>query len=51
MLSIFLFIWIGIQLNAPAWFYVLCGVMFIAEMVRYGKSLYEKGRDSNRLHL
>ena len=48
MLSIFLFIWIGIQLNAPTWFYVLCGVILLRNIIDLSVKVYKKGQASNR---
>ena len=43
-----LLVWIGIQLNAPAWFYVLCGVILLVNIIDLSVKVYKKGQESNR---
>ena len=45
MLSAVLFIVIGSWLNAPAWYFVLCGVMFVVKTLGFGISMYKAGMD------
>ncbi len=49
MIGALLFAWIGIQLNAPAWFYVLCGVMLFGNIIDLSVKVYKKGQESNSL--
>ena len=44
MITAILMIWIGLKLNAPAWFYVLCVVSAIIKMLSYGIDMYKKGQ-------
>lgn len=42
MLIIACLIWIGITLNAPAWFYILLGLCAMYKLVKFGMDLANK---------
>lgn len=44
MIAAFLLIWIGLKLNAPTWFYLLCGVLIILKAISFGIEMYKKGK-------
>ena len=44
MLAIIFLWWIGIQLSAPTWFYVLLGISAFAKLISYGIDMYNKGK-------
>lgn len=48
MIVSLLLVWIGIQLNAPTWFYVLCGVILLGNIIDLSVKIYKKGQESNR---
>lgn len=37
--------WIGFQLNAPTWYFVLVGVGFFFKLISYGNEMYKKGKE------
>lgn len=39
MLADILLLWIGVQLDAPTWFYILLGVRFVINLVNFGIKL------------
>lgn len=39
-------IWIGMQLNAPAWYYCLVGFAFIVNVISFGRNMFNKGKAS-----
>lgn len=39
MITIGLLVWVGVQLNAPALFYVLLGISAMFKLLRWGISL------------
>lgn len=43
MISIILFIWIGMQLNPPAWYYWLCGLGIFIKLINFGVNMYKAG--------
>ena len=45
MLTAILFIIIGVWLKAPAWYFVMCGVMLFLKMLSYGIRMYKAGMD------
>lgn len=42
MVSVFLFIYIGIQISAPWWYYTLLGLMFVVKVLGFGIKCGEK---------
>lgn len=44
MITAILMIWIGLKLNAPTWFYVLCVILAISKTISYGLDMYKKGQ-------
>ena len=44
MLVIICLWWVGIQLSAPTWFYVLLGISAFAKLISYGIDMYNKGK-------
>ena len=45
MLTDILLIIIGIWLTAPAWYFVLCGVMLFTDLIIFGLKMYRAGSD------
>ena len=43
MLLVICLWWIGIQLSAPTWFYVLLGISAFVKLISYGIDMYNKG--------
>ena len=39
-------IWIGMQLNAPVWYYCLVGFAFFYNIILYGLRMFRKGKES-----
>lgn len=46
MLSAICLMWIGLQLNAPAWYYVILVIVFIISFINFGRGMYKAGKDS-----
>ena len=46
MIAMILMIWIGLQLNAPTWFYAICAATIIAKIIIYGMEMYKKGQSN-----
>lgn len=46
MIGSILLIWIGMQLNAPVWFYALIGVRFLISVIQFGIKMYKAGAES-----
>ena len=46
MLVIICLWWIGYQLSAPTWFYVLLGISAFVKLISYGVDMYNKGKKS-----
>ena len=46
MIAIILMIWVGLQLNAPTWFYVICAITIAAKIIQYGINMYKEGQDN-----
>lgn len=44
MLSLICLWWIGVQLSAPTWFFVLLGIGFFIDMIDFGTKMYNKGK-------
>ena len=44
MLLVICLWWIGIQLSAPTWFYVLLGISASVKLILYGANMYNKGK-------
>ena len=42
IINILLF-WIGLQLNAPVWFWGLLGAKVFINMITYGMKMHQKG--------
>lgn len=38
--------WIGMQLNAPVWYYVLAGFAFFLNLISFGLKMFNKGKAS-----
>ena len=38
--------WIGMQLNAPSWYYWLMGISFVLNMISYGLRMFNRGKQS-----
>lgn len=43
MLSLILFITIGVWLKAPVWYFVICGVMGLYKLFEMGFDMYKAG--------
>lgn len=43
MLIIICLWWIGMQLCAPTWYYVLLGISAVVKILSYGIDMYKKG--------
>lgn len=43
MIGSILLFWIGMQLNAPVWFYVLIGVNLLMRVFKFGIDMYKAG--------
>ena len=39
-------VWIGMQLNAPVWYYLLIGVRLFFNMTSFGLKMFNKGKAS-----
>lgn len=46
MIVTILMIWVGLQLNAPTWFYAICAITIAAKIILYGINMYKKGQDN-----
>lgn len=46
MIATILMIWVGLQLNAPTWFYAICAITIAAKIIQYGINMYKKGQDN-----
>lgn len=44
MLLVICLWWIGIQLSAPTWFYVLLGINIFLKIMSFGIDMYNKGK-------
>ena len=44
MLAIICLWWIGYQLSAPTWFYVLLGINIFLKIMSFGINMYNKGK-------
>lgn len=44
MLSSILFFAVAFLLDAPAWFFVLCGVFAIVKAINFGIAMYKAGK-------
>ena len=44
MLAIICLWWIGHQLSAPTWFYVLLGINIFLKIMSFGIDMYNKGK-------
>ena len=49
MLIDILLIWIGMQLNAPVWYFCLVGFAIFCNSISYGLKMYNKGKQSRKL--
>lgn len=38
--------WVGIQLSAPLWFYILLGISLFIKIFSYGIDMYNKGKEN-----
>lgn len=43
MIGIICLAWVGVQLNAPTWYYGLLIFAFILNLIDYGVRMYKKG--------
>lgn len=43
MISFILLWWIGCQLSAPTWYYVLLGIGFILQIFNFGLKMFKAG--------
>lgn len=43
MISFILLFWIGFELSAPVWYFVLLGLAAILQMISYGCKMYNIG--------
>lgn len=48
MLTVLLMIYLSIQLNVPAWYYIVCGSMMIIQAVKFGIDI-QKRLEKNRI--
>ena len=39
-------IWVGMQLNAPVWYYCLIGFAFFCHILSFGMNMFNKGKQS-----
>lgn len=46
MLAIICLWWVGIQLGAPSWFYMLLGISIFIKIISYGIDMYNKGKEN-----
>ena len=44
MIYIALFTWILFQMKAPTWCFVLLGIAFFLNLVRFGVDMYKRGQ-------
>lgn len=38
--------WIGLQLNAPTWYFVIIGVLLLVQLINFGLTMYKKGKSA-----
>ena len=43
MLADILLWWIGLQLNAPTWYFVVIGFLLLCQVINFGITMYKKG--------
>lgn len=46
MIVIGLLIYLGILAGVSAWFYILCGYLCLAQIIKFGWGLYKKGKEA-----
>lgn len=46
MIIIGLLVYLGILAGVSAWFYVLCGYLCLAKIIKWGWNLYKKGKEA-----
>ena len=46
MLAIICLWWVGIQLSAPSWFYILLAISIVIKIFSYGIDMYNKGKEN-----
>lgn len=46
MIVTILMIWVGLQLNAPTWFYAICAITIAVKIIIYGINMYKEGQDN-----
>ena len=46
MIMVICMIWIGMQLNAPVWYYCLLGLILFLNVISYGLRMFNKGKTS-----
>ena len=39
-------LWIGMQLNAPVWYYCIVGFCMFVSIISYGMKMFNKGKQS-----
>lgn len=45
MITAILLFWIGIQLNAPTWYYVLVSIGIFFRLISFGIDMYKAGKE------
>lgn len=48
MLHLVLLFWVGLQLNAPVWYWVLLGALALFAIIQFGWKLYKKGLENGK---
>ena len=48
MFYLILLFWVGLQLNAPVWYWVLLGALALLASVQFGWKLYKKGLEKGK---
>lgn len=46
MLADICLVWIGLQLNAPVWYYCLIGARFLISVIQFGLKMFKAGAES-----
>lgn len=44
MFTIICLAWVGMQLNAPTWYFTLLVIMAVLKIISFGLEMYNKGR-------
>lgn len=47
MIATILLIYIGVRLQAPTLYFVLCGITMLIHLIKYGMTMYKVGKAIN----